>query len=98
LEPWTFLIAGHALAASFCLVIGAFQIIRQVRGDPAHKLIGRTWAGLMLYVAAGSFLFGGYTQAIEIFLRIPAVGTLVSVTAAVIMARRGDIRRPEASW
>ncbi|HEY4991276.1 MAG TPA: DUF2306 domain-containing protein [Nakamurella sp.] len=92
LEPWTFVIASHAVAAGLALVIGPFQILRRVKGDKIHVFIGRTWAGLMLWVAAGSFLFGGYGGAIDIFLRVLAVWTLFSVTTAIVLARRGDIR------
>jgi uncharacterized membrane protein len=93
LPAWTVLIATHAVAASVCLVLGAFQILRRTRGDAVHIVVGRTWAALMLYVAAGSFLFGGYDEAIAIFLRALATWTLVTVTAGVIMARRGNIHR-----
>jgi uncharacterized membrane protein len=93
LPTWTFLIASHAVAAALCLVLGPFQIIRRPKGDAAHRLVGRTWAVLMLYVAAGSFLFGGYDTGIAIFLRVLAAWTLCSVTLGVIMARRGNIHR-----
>jgi uncharacterized membrane protein len=44
------LIASHAIAASLSLVLGAFQIIRPTKGDPVHKLIGRTWAVLSTHL------------------------------------------------
>lgn len=91
LGQWTVVIASHAIAASLALVIGPFQILRRTKGDKIHIFIGRTWAVLMLYVAAGSFLFGGYGGAIDIFLRLLVVWTLFSVSAAVYLARRGDI-------
>lgn len=93
LPTWTILIASHAIAAGLSLVLGAFQVLRRPKGDAVHKLVGRTWAVLMLFVAAASFLFGGYTEAIAIFLRILAAWTLVSVTLGVIMARRGNVKR-----
>ena len=93
LPAWTFLIASHAVAASLSLVIGPFQIIRRPKGDPVHRLVGRTWAVLMLYVAAGSFFFGGYDTAIAIFLRVLAAWTLCSVTLGIVMAKRGNIHR-----
>jgi uncharacterized membrane protein len=93
LPAWTFLIATHAIAAALSLVLGPFQIIRRPKGDPVHRLVGRCWAVLMLYVAAGSFLFGGYDTAIAIFLRVLAAWTLCSVTLGIVMARRGNVRR-----
>ena len=47
----------------------------------------------MLYVAAGSFFFGGYGSPIDIFLRVLAVWTLFSVSFAIYSARRGNIDR-----
>lgn len=91
LPAWTWLIALHAIAASLALVLGAFQILRPTKGDAPHKAIGRLWVGLMLFVALGSWLFGGYESAIDIFLRALAVWTTFSVIMAVIQARRGNI-------
>jgi uncharacterized membrane protein len=93
LPPWTLLIASHAVAASLALVLGAFQIMRRTKGDLTHRIVGRTWVVLMLYVSAGSFFFGGYDQAVAVFLRLLATWTLASVTVGVFMARRGNIRR-----
>ncbi|MTD15071.1 DUF2306 domain-containing protein [Nakamurella sp. YIM 132087] len=92
MEAWTVPIALHAVAATLALVIGPFQILRRVKGDLIHRIVGRTWAGLMLFVAAGSFLFGGYGSAIDIFLRALAVWTLFSVTFAIWRVRRGDVQ------
>ena len=91
-ETWTLLIASHAIAASLALVIGPYQILRKVKGDKIHIFVGRTWAVLMLWVAAGSFFFGGYGGAIDIFLRALACWTLFSVTFGIWRARKGDIK------
>lgn len=93
LPAWTWLIALHAVAASLAMVLGAFQILRPTKGDPPHQVIGRIWVGLMLFVALGSWLFGGYDSAIDIFLRVLAVWTTFSVIMAVVQARRGNIDR-----
>ena len=92
LNSWTPLIAGHAVAASAALVIGPFQLWRTPKGDKAHRVIGRIWVGLMLFVAAGSFLFGGYSNALDVFLRALAVWTVISTTSGIVLARRGNIR------
>lgn len=93
LPAWTWLIALHAIAASLALVLGAFQLLRTAKGDPPHRAVGRIWVGLMLYVALGSWLFGGYDSPIDIFLRALAVWTTFSVIMAVVQARRGRIDR-----
>ena len=91
LPSWTWLIALHAVAASLALVLGAFQILRPTKGDAPHRAIGRTWVGLMLFVALGSWLFGGYSSGIDIFLRVLAVWTTFSVVMGIVQARRGVI-------
>lgn len=91
LQPWTFVIASHAVAASLALVLGPVQLLRRVKGDPLHVVVGRVWAVLMLYVAASSFLFGDWTSALDIFLRALAVWTLISVVMAVVRVRQGNV-------
>lgn len=91
LQPWTFLIATHAIAATLALVFGAFQLLRRTKGDPIHKLTGRIWVGLMLYVSVFSFGFGGYKDGIDIFLRALAVWTIFSTTFAVYQAQKKNI-------
>lgn len=90
LEPWTVLIAVHAAAAALALVLGPVQLIRP-KGDAVHRILGRVWAGLMLVVAASSFGFGGWNAPINIFLRVLATWTLVTVTVAVVLVKRGHI-------
>lgn len=91
LQPWTFLIATHAIAATLALVFGAFQLVRRVKGDPIHRLTGRIWVGLMLYVSVFSFGFGGYRDGIDVFLRVLAVWTIFSVLFAIYQARKKNI-------
>lgn len=90
-QPWTFLIATHAIAASLALVFGGFQLLRRTKGDPIHKLAGRIWVGLMLYVSTFSFFFGGYKDGIDIFLRTLAIWTIFSVIFAIYQAKKGRI-------
>src|SRR5688500_18299553 len=52
---WSLLLATHAFAASVALPLGAWQLFRPTKGDHQHRLIGRTWVGLMLYVSVTSF-------------------------------------------
>lgn len=90
-EPWTVIMASHAIAASGALLLGGFQVIRPVRGDPVHKALGRIWVTLMLWTSLSSFFFGGWTQALDIFLRALAIWTFISVPLGIRAARRGDI-------
>lgn len=92
LSEWTVLIASHAVSATIALVLGPVQLLRRTRGDRVHRLVGRVWSVMMLYAAAGSFFFGGWTKVSDLLLRSLAVITLVGVTLGIVLAQRGWIR------
>ncbi len=52
---WSVLLATHAFAASVALPLGGWQLFRSTKGSPVHRLVGRTWVVLMLYVSFTSF-------------------------------------------
>lgn len=54
-HPWTVLIAVHAVAASYSLLFGAFQLLRKTKGGKLHKIIGRIWVAAMYLVCFTSF-------------------------------------------
>jgi uncharacterized membrane protein len=89
---WTLLLATHAFAASVALPLGGWQLFRPTKGDHQHRLIGRTWVGLMLYVSFTSFwikeLRPGQFSAIHIL----SVVTIVTVSLGLFAAIRGDIK------
>ncbi|QIN29325.1 DUF2306 domain-containing protein [Brevibacterium luteolum] len=79
----------HASAAFLVLIIGPVNIFRP-RRDAVHRVLGRTWVGLMYLTCASSFFFGlddGFT-----FLHGLSVFTTVSVTLGVWMIARGNKR------
>ena len=92
MSSWTIIIASHAVAASVSLVLGPVQLIRRPKGDPAHRLIGRTWTVCMMFTAATSFFFGGWASGADFFLRALAVLTLVATPLGIVHARAGRIR------
>lgn len=49
-----FVVASHAFAAIAALILGAVQLAA-AKGTLPHRTLGYVWAGLMLYVAIGSF-------------------------------------------
>jgi uncharacterized membrane protein len=51
---FTPVILTHSLAACAALGLGAFIFMRR-KGDAAHRIGGRAWAGLMLVTAVSSF-------------------------------------------
>ncbi|WP_146206294.1 DUF2306 domain-containing protein [Auritidibacter sp. NML100628] len=79
----------HASAAFLVLIIGPINIFRP-RRDAVHRVLGRTWVGLMYLTCVSSFFFGlddGFT-----FLHGLSVFTTVSVTLGVWMTARGNTR------
>lgn len=94
LQPWTPVIAAHAIVATAALVLGGFNLLRRKRGDRLHRAVGRTWVIFMFFVSAGSFFIGGiqsYVQPLGIFLHALAAWTIVSLSLGVFFARRRNI-------
>ena len=94
---WTLLVAAHAAAAAFCLLLGGYQLFRPVKGDAAHRAAGRVWAVAMLFVAASSFWIRDLRDGRLSLLHVLSVVTLVTVTLGVVTARRGNIAAHRAN-
>jgi uncharacterized membrane protein len=89
---WSLLLATHAFAASVALPLGARQLFRPTKGDHQHRLIGRTWVGLMLYVSFTSFWIKELNPGEFSAIHILSVVTIVTVSLGLFAAIRGDIR------
>lgn len=85
------LLLSHLVAALIALPLGGFQLFRPTKGDPQHVLLGRVWAGLMLWVAITSYWIRDIRDGEFSLLHILSTVTLVTVTLGVISARRGNI-------
>jgi uncharacterized membrane protein len=86
-----FAVQIHAFSALAALVIGALVLFRR-KGTPLHRLMGRTWVGLMLVTATSSWFINdirmiGPFSPIHLFALI----TYVGVMRGILAARRGDI-------
>lgn len=83
-----FVVASHALAAIIALVLGAVQLAAP-KGTMPHRTLGYIWAGLMLYIALGSFwiselqLWGPFSP-----IHLLSVVVIVTVPLAVWRAHR----------
>lgn len=88
----TLLIATHAFAASSAWLLGAWQVFASTKGDGRHRLVGRVWVGLALYVAVSSFWMKELRPGQFSLLHILSVVTIVSVILGIFAARRGNIR------
>ncbi len=89
---WTLLIASHAIAASLAMVMGALNLLRRRRGDRPHRVLGRAWAGLMYFVAIGSFWIQEPSPGDFSWIHGLSALTIVTLTLALWNARRGNIR------
>jgi uncharacterized membrane protein len=89
---WSLLLATHAFAASVALPLGAWQLFRPTKGDHQHRLIGRTWVVLMLYVSVTSFWIKELKPGEFSLIHILSVVTIVTVSLGLFAAIRGDIQ------
>ncbi|HZY69234.1 MAG TPA: DUF2306 domain-containing protein [Devosia sp.] len=87
----------HATSAVAATALGAVVLFRP-KGTPLHKLLGRTWAGLM-FVAATSAIFINEMQVIGPFspIHIFVVMTYYGLWEGIREIRRGNVRAHQAS-
>ena len=92
MHPWTPLLISHVFAALTSVVLGGYQLWRRPRGDARHRLLGRTWAVLLLWTAITSFWIRDINEGAFSWLHVLSVVTLVTVTLGVVNARRGNVQ------
>ena len=83
----------HLFAAIAALALGAMVFLAR-KGTFAHRVAGRTWAGLMLVTAVSTFWIkgnGSYS-----WIHLLSIGTLVLLAGVVYAAIKGNIRRHRA--
>ncbi|MGP9538256.1 DUF2306 domain-containing protein [Brachybacterium sp. AOP43-C2-M15] len=87
MDAVTPVIAVHALAAGYVLLLGPLQILRR-RRDLAHRLLGASWVAAMLLVCGSSFWImpDGFS-----WLHVLSIWTLVCMVAAILGIRRGNV-------
>ena len=89
---WPLLIATHAFAAAVALLLGGWQLFLSTKGSRQHRLAGRVWVVLMLYVAVTSFWIRDLRSGEFSFLHVLSVVTVVTVTLGLVSAVRGSIQ------
>ena len=83
----------HAVAAMAAIILGGVQFYMK-KGGILHKLIGRTWIGLMIVVSVSSFfihkieLWGAYSP-----IHLLSAWTIFSLGLAIYYVRVGNIKR-----
>ena len=83
----------HAIMAMIAIILGGIQLSMK-KGGAIHKLLGRIWVGLMMFVAISSFfiheikLWGAYSP-----IHLLSLWTIFILGVGVYYARVGDIKR-----
>jgi uncharacterized membrane protein len=91
-HAWNILIATHAFAASFAVVLGAVNVLRRRRGDLPHRVIGRVWLVLMYFTAGSSYWIQQLRPGSFSWIHALSTFTLVTLTLGWWNARRGRFR------
>lgn len=86
------LIATHAFAALTSLLLGGWQLFISPKGTRLHRIVGRVWVVLMLFVSISSFWITELRPGRLSLLHILSVVTITTVSLGVIQARRGRLR------
>ena len=89
-QEFTPMILIHLGAALTALVLGIAVFLRR-KGNLAHRVLGRTWVGLMLVTAISTYWIrsGGNFS----WIHGLSVISLVALSFAVYFAMTGNIRR-----
>lgn len=88
---WTPLIIIHAIAASYALIFGAFNLIRKRKGDTLHRALGFTWIACMYFVTISSFWIQTITPGVFSWLHALSAFTICTVSLALYAAIRHNI-------
>ena len=83
----------HAIMAMIAIILGGIQLSMK-KGGAIHKLLGRIWVGIMMFVAISSFfiheikLWGAYSP-----IHLLSLWTIFILGVGVYYARVGNIKR-----
>jgi uncharacterized membrane protein len=86
------MISLHLAAALLSLLVGA-TVLARTKGTASHKLLGRIWMALMLFVAISSFWIQGMNKGGGFSgIHLLSIWTLISLACAIYFIRRGNVR------
>tara|TARA_B100000029_G_scaffold181449_1_gene179141 strand:+ start:612 stop:1001 length:390 start_codon:yes stop_codon:yes gene_type:complete len=83
----------HAIMAMIAIILGGIQLSMK-KGGLIHKLLGRIWVGIMMFVAISSFfiheikLWGDYSP-----IHLLSLWTIFILGVGIYYARVGNIKR-----
>jgi len=85
------LIALHAIAATFALMVGGVVISHRPRGDLAHRRLGRVWFAAMYFVVLSSFGIKRLTPGHFSWIHGLSLFTFCTLTLALYGARTHNV-------
>ena len=83
----------HAIMAMIAIILGGIQLSMK-KGGAIHKLLGRIWVGIMMFVSISSFfiheikLWGAYSP-----IHLLSLWTIFILGLAIYYVRIGNIKR-----
>ena len=83
----------HAIMAMIAIILGGIQLSMK-KGGAIHKLLGRIWVGIMMFVSISSFfiheikLWGAYSP-----IHLLSLLTIFTLGLAIYYVRIGNIKR-----
>ena len=83
----------HAIMAMIAIILGGIQLSMK-KGGAIHKLLGRIWVSLMMFVAISSFfihktkMWGDYSP-----IHLLSLWTIFILGVGIYYARVGNIKR-----
>src|SRR3954467_3230068 len=95
-EPWTVLIAAHAVGATLAVVLGGYLVLRRRKGDLLHRRVGRVWMVDMYWVTFSSFGIKELTPGHFSWIHGLSLWTIFSLSMAIWAARRHNMQQHRA--
>ena len=83
----------HAIMAIVAVILGGIQLSMK-KGGAIHKLLGRIWVGIMMFVAISSFfiheikLWGAYSP-----IHLLSLLTIFTLGVGIYYVRVGNVKR-----
>jgi uncharacterized membrane protein len=84
-------VALHLSSAAGALALG-LVIMARTKGTASHRLMGRTWVGLMTLAALSSFWLTGLRDGFSV-IHLLSVWTLIAMALAIYFIRKGNVKR-----
>ena len=83
----------HAIMAMIAIILGGIQLSMK-KGGAIHKLLGRIWLGIMMFVSISSFfiheikLWGAYSP-----IHLLSLWTIFILGVGIYFVRVGNVKR-----